>query len=265
MDGIADYQFVRQLSEVGHGVHYLAVPPERLGVSTEYVGVKIVPGADDEASLRRITRELRAFAAVDSPYLVTLLDAGRQDFYFFYATEYCELGSLSESTRELTRAEKLRAIGHAARAAHAMHEAGLVHRGIRPSNVLLKEDGARLADLGLVQALKPEASMTGIGAAFSVEYLHPSVLGGELPSPATDLWSLGLTAHKALTGKSVFGELPPNDFLLAVRKILTTKPEISAELSAAEADLITRCLSDDPFERFRTALDLAEAVDAAVA
>ena len=79
VDGIADYTFVRPLGKGSHGVLYVAVPPPRLGLDVEHVAVKVLAGGTDEDAFRRTTRELRAFAAAQSPYLVTLFDAGQQE------------------------------------------------------------------------------------------------------------------------------------------------------------------------------------------
>jgi eukaryotic-like serine/threonine-protein kinase len=260
VEGIADYQFVRPLGEAGHGLMFLAVPPPRLKVQSEYVGVKVLTGADDAARLRRTTRELRAFAAVSSPYLVSLLDAGQQDSYFFYAMEYCAGGSLESPERPLDRAAVLLAVSQAARATHALHEADLVHRGIKPSNILLADDGARLADLGLVQSLAPGQTMTGLGNMSAVEYLDPALLSGEPATRATDVWALAVTLHRGLSGEGVYGELPANDPLLSVRRVLGGKPRLSERLGPADAAVISRCLSE-PANRPRTALELAEELD----
>ena len=257
MDGIADYRFVRSLGEGGHGDFYLARPPARLQVDSEYVGIKVLAGASNADNLRRATRELRAFAAATSPFLVTLLDAGRQDDKFFYAMEYCALGSLAAPARPLERREVVVAVAQAARGAHALHQAGLIHRGIKPANVLLHESGARLADLGLVQALSPAANMTGLGSLGAVEYTEPALLSGESASPANDIWSLGVTLHRALTGEGIYGTMPMNDPLLCVRKVLSERPTISSTLSPAEAAVVAHCLARDPSERPRDAEALA--------
>ena len=86
MDRIADYQLVRSLGEGNHGEFFLATPPPRLGVDGEFVAVKVLGGSGSiDDIFRRTTRELRAFAAVKSPYLTTLLDAGQEGSHFFYA------------------------------------------------------------------------------------------------------------------------------------------------------------------------------------
>lgn len=261
MDGVADYTFVSSLGELGHGRLYLARTPQRLGLDTPLVGVKVFEQATDEDTLRRATRELRAFAAVRSPHLVTLHDAGRDGSWFYYAMEHCSGGSLAAPNRPLGRSEQLAAVSVAARGAHALHEAGMVHRGIHPGTILVTDDGARLGDLGLADVLEPTTSVTGLGPAEAVEFIDPAVLSGATASPASDIWSLGATLHKVLTGVGLYGELPTHDPLLAVRRVLTQSPRLSDELDAPEADLIRRCVLPDPEDRPRTALAFAEELE----
>jgi eukaryotic-like serine/threonine-protein kinase len=261
VDGIADYRFIRQLGEAGYGTMFLAVPPPRLHVPSGHVGVKVLRCANDDASLRRATRELRAFAAVSSAYLVKLLDAGRQDSSFFYAMEYCAGGSLAAPERALGRQDILRAVAQAARATHALNEAGLVHRGIKPSNILLSADGARLADLGLVQSLNPGQTVTGLGTVSSVEYLEPMLLSGNPAARTSDVWALGVTLHRALSGEGVYGEMPTSDPLLCVRRVLSSPPRMSSRLSDDAARIIARCVEPDPADRPQTALEFAESLE----
>jgi serine/threonine protein kinase len=258
MDGIADYRFVRPLGEGSHGTFYLAVPPARLGLAVEHVAVKVLAGATTEESVRRTTRELRAFAAARSPYLVTLFDAGQQDGLFFYSMQYFPMGSLAEPARPLKPAEILGAVSQAAMAAHALHEAGVVHRSIKPENILLQDDGARLSDLGLAEALAPNATMTGLGPIGAVEYVEPAILLGKRGSRASDIWSLGVTLHRALTGIGVYGDLPANDALFAVRTVLSSPPQLSPALDPAVAALLTTALAADPADRQRDALTFAQ-------
>jgi serine/threonine protein kinase len=257
MKGVADYTFVRTLGEGGHGVFYLATPPPRLGVDTAYVGVKVLRGANDPDGLRRATRELRAFAAAESPYLVRLLDAGRDGDFFFYATEYCEGGSLADPASPLDRAAVLTAVAQAAHGAEGLHVLGIVHRGIKPANILLHADSARLADLGLAQTFQPGQTMTALGSMTAVEYVEPGLLAGEPATPATDIWSLGVTLHRALTGHGVYGEMPASDPLLSIRKVLSKEPALSPELDPRDAAVISGCLQQSPANRPASARELA--------
>ena len=262
MQGIADYRFIRALGEGSHGTFYLAPPPPRLGLDVEHVAVKVMSGSTSEDTFRRATRELRAFASAQSPYLVTLYDAGQQDHTFFYSMQYFAGGSLAAPSRTLTRSDVLRAVAQAARAAHALHEAGLVHRSIKPENVLLDDSGARLSDLGLAQTLAPGMSVTGMGPVGAVEYMEPRILMGERGSRASDIWSLAVTLHHGLTGRGIYGDLRTHDALLAVRKVLSTKPELSPDLLPEDRALLLRCLDADLGQRPRDALVFAQQCEA---
>ncbi|MGH8905510.1 MAG: serine/threonine-protein kinase [Egibacteraceae bacterium] len=261
--GIADYQFVRFLGEGNHGAFYLAKPPARIRVEAAHVAVKVLTGSVYDDALRRLTRELQVFAAVRSPYLVTLLDAGQEGATCFYATEYYPDGSLGGPGRPLTRAEVCRAVACAARGAHALHEAGIVHRDVKPENILLTPDGARLSDVGLAQILSPGQTVTGMGPIESVEYMDPAIIRGDRASRATDIWALGATLHRVLTGKSLYGQLPhAGDPILLLRHILKNPPQLDEpNLSADEAKLIAACTAPDPARRLRTAADVAERLE----
>ena len=228
MDGIADYRFVRFIGEGGHGAFYLVTPPPRLKLDSQVVGVKLLSGLTDEDALRRATRELRAFASAQSPYLVTLLDAGREGSTFFYAMEYCPLGSLESPERPLERRETLIAVAQAARGAHALHEAGLVHRSIKPANVLLVEHGARLADLGLAHALAPTQTVTGLGSIGAWSTSSPTC------SPATRRPVLPTSGHWASRC------IAPSQAPASTARCLQTTPcSACARCSAARRSLAT--------------------------
>lgn len=249
---VADYVILRQLGEGNHGRYYLARPPARLELLDEFVALKVFGDRVGELAYDRGVRELRAFAAVRSPYLVTVYDAVLEDT-FAYAMQYFPLGSLSTPARPLARTEVHRALEHAARAAHALHEAGMAHSDIKPANVLLAEGandgtgglGGRLSDLGLARFLAPGTTLTSMGRASSVEYVDPDVIGGARPSRRTEIWALGATVHRALAGTGLYGELPDSQPLLAIRKVLGAQPQIDPALRPDEAELVRLCLAPD--------------------
>lgn len=255
---LADFRVVRLIGEGNHGRFYLAHPPARLGIDDEFVAVKVFAGQCSEDAYRRGTRELRAFAAVDSPYLARVYDAVLED-NFLYAMEYFPLGSLAAPARPLTHDDVLRAVEHAARAVHALHEGGLAHGDVKPGNVMLHENGGKLSDLGLARVFTAGAALTGMAPETSVEYLDPSLLLGEPPSRATDIWALGATLHRALSGKGLYGELPERQPLLAIRRVQTTPPTLDPVLTADEAALVLACLAA-PGSRPATALEVADRI-----
>jgi eukaryotic-like serine/threonine-protein kinase len=259
-DGIADYKFVRQLGTGSHGVFYLAHPPKRLPVATEFVAVKVLSGSSEDV-FRWAHRELAAFAAVSSPYLVTLYDAGQQGEDVYYSMEYLPDGSVAVPAEPLNRAKALRAIAQAARATHALHEAGIAHRDIKPGNVLLCPGGAKLADLGLSHVMRPGATVTRMGATGDIGYLDPGLIRGDRPSRASDVFSLGATLHYAVAGEGLYGPLPQDDPLLAVRRVISQPPTISAHVDPGVREVIAWAIAADPAQRPATALQLAERIE----
>ncbi|MGH9125073.1 MAG: serine/threonine-protein kinase [Acidimicrobiales bacterium] len=259
---IADYSLLKELGEGNYGEFYVATPPERLNLQTDYVAVKVLAGRTSEDAFRRATKELRLFSAVQSPYLVQLYDAGQEGDSFYYSMEYFPMGSLAAPARPLSREEVQRAVAHAARAAHALHEAGIVHRDIKPANVMLHDDGAKLSDLGLAQLVQPGMTVTGMGPIDSVEFMDPGIMRGARASRASDIWSLGVTLHRALTGHGVYGDLAETEPLLVMRKVLSTAPSLDPSLAPAALQLIKECLSADPADRPPTALAVAQRIEA---
>jgi serine/threonine protein kinase len=223
-DGIADYKFLRQLGAGSHGVFYLAHPPKRLPVGAEFVAVKVLSGGTSQDVFRWAHRELAAFAA-------------------------------------LSRATALVAMAHASRATHALHEAGIAHRDIKPGNVLLYPGGAKLADLGLSHVLRPGVTITRMGPAGDIGYLDPSLIRGDRPSRASDVFSLGATLHYAVAGEGLYGPLPDDDPLLAMRRVMTNPPTISARVDPDIRKVIAWAIAANPAERPATALQLAERIE----
>jgi serine/threonine protein kinase len=261
-DGIADYRFVRRLGAGNHGVFYLAERPQRLRIDAEFVAVKVLSGSNSQDTFRRATRELAAFAAVRSPYLVTLYDAGQQGDDLYYSMEYLPAGSLEDAIGALPPGQVLAAVADAARAADALHEAGIAHNDIKPANIMLHDGRAKLSDLGLSQLLTPGLTITGLGSTGSVEYLDPAIIRGEIPGRATDIFALGATLHRALSGTGLYGDLPANNAMLAMRRVLSHPAEISQNLPAGVREVIAAAIDPNPAKRPATAADLAGRIDA---
>jgi serine/threonine protein kinase len=257
---IADYELVKSLGYGSHGQFFLARKPPRLPVDVEYVAVKVFAGTSTADTFRRATRELKAFASVTSPYIVTLYDAGRHDGVIYYSMEYLSGGSLANPASDVPLAEAARHVRDAALGVAAMHSAGLAHRAIKPANILLGEGVAKLSDLGLAHVMQPGVTLTGMGPVTSIEYVDPELLQGSPANQATDVWSLGVTLHRVLTGKGIYGgELPTDDGLLALRKALVAEPHIDPSLPTPVVDLIAACLG--PAESRPSATEFAQHLD----
>jgi serine/threonine-protein kinase len=193
-----------------------------------------------------------------------MYDVGTEAGTVFYAMRHEPAGSLSVPARELSRREQLRAVATAARGAHEMHEAGLAHRGIGPTNVLLGPAGAVLAEPAVGHLLTHGHTLTGLGAgarAGRLEFVAPELMRGRPAGRASDIWSLGVTLHLLLTGHGLFPALVSADPFTAVRIYLRSRPEPGEDLTDGERAVIVRALHPYPADRYRTAVDLADAVE----
>ena len=262
MDRVADYVFLRELGRGEHSQVYLARTPRRLGIAADTVAVKVMslPGTDGFDAL---ADELSLFAALGSPQLVPMYDVGMDAGVVFYAMRHEPLGSLSAPARELTRRERLHAVARAARGAHEMHEAGLVHRGIGPTNILLDKDGGVLGEPAVGHLLTHGHTLgLGTGArAGRLELVDPELMSGRPAGRATDIWSLGVTLHLALTGHGLFPSLVSADPFTAVRIYLRSHPEPGENLADGERAVVVTALHPDPTRRHSTAAEFAEAVE----
>lgn len=260
---VADYRIQRLIGSGSNGTVLLARPPTRLGTVAEYVAVKIL-GPTADAIFDRVVHELRVAAGARSPYLASMSEVGLDGTTLFVVSDYQPRGSLSAPGRPLSTQEVLLAVANTASAAHALHEVGVVHGAIRPQNVLIGPHNALLADLSLTRILQPGLTVTGLGSVSSVEYLDPAVLRGSGSSRASDIWALGATVHRALSGVGLYGELPDNQPVAAIRRVTGGAPTIATNLPPAAAELISACLAPVP-ARPPTAAVVADQLYAAAA
>ena len=260
---IADYEPVEQLGSGNHGQVWTARPPDRLGAGVATVVVKVFNRIVDEAEFQRVAEELRVYAAARSPHLVTLYEVARHGDRLVLAMEHFPRGSLHHGRTGLGAKEIVTAVIHAARGAHDLHEAGIVHREIKPANIMLTETGAKLGDLGLSHVVSPGQTVTGVGVS-SVETMEPGIVRGEKATRGSDIWSLGAALHQALTGRSVFGDIPDSSLIAVLRHVMTTPPQLAeGEIRPEHLTIIRRCLDPDRMNRYPTALALAQDLEQA--
>jgi serine/threonine protein kinase len=263
MTGIADYEFLDPLGRGNHGRFFLARTPERLGLGGEQCAVKVLDRNVTDQEFRRVASELRVFVALRSECLADPFEVGYQHGALYIAMSQYPDGSLFSPPARLDPAAIAGIVADAARGAHALHEVGVVHRAIKPANILLAGDSGRLSDLGLGQVIAPGLTSTGLGSIGTVEFMEPDIIWGEAAARASDIWSLGITLHRVLVGESVYGEIPEGDSARAFQHVLHTAPELHDGLPATMRTVIQRCTADRRSDRFATAEELADALDRA--
>ena len=199
------YRLMEALGEGAAGVVYRAVDGQGTEVALKVIRPEMTR---DEGSRKRLAHEIRALREFRHAHLVPLLDAGEADGVSFIAFAYVA-GSETLSSRleregvfdPTTVVRLARQIGSAL---DAMHEAGMVHRDVKPSNVILSGDQALLSDLGLVRGAGYTALTRPGRVLGTADYLAPELIRGVTASSASDLYALGCTLFECAVGTPPF-------------------------------------------------------------
>ena len=255
---------VEELEPVGRGgfaVVYRGWQPEY----QRYVAVKVLEPSTDPAVVGRFRREVRAMGAVsDHPNVVPIYGAGVVDGRGYMVMPLLSGGTLDDKIRSgpLDAPEVVR-IGRAlADALAASHQIGLLHRDVKPANVLFTAYGdPQLADFGIARFADATATYTGFAA--TVAYAAPEVLQGEPATPASDVYSLGATLHAALRGEAPFRRVDGEPAVATAMRVLWDEPAHlkAAGVPAALAAVVERAMAKDPALRYPTAQALRHALD----
>ncbi len=234
------------------------------------VAVKVLPGwmvASDSQRVEQFLREARSAAQLQHPHVVTIYQVGQQGEHYFVAMEYMGGGSLQDLLNQGQRLSPQAAatvIRQAVRGLAAAHRVGIIHRDVKPSNLLMTEDGiVKVADFGL--AGRMEVAAEG-GLATVVEgtprYIAPELCLGHAPSPASDIYALGMTWYAMLTGSAAFsGKDSSEIFRKHVRAPVPDVTQIRPDVPPTHTSLITQCLSKLPEDRFESAAHLLTGLD----
>jgi serine/threonine protein kinase len=177
------------------------------------VALKIVEAdvARDPVVRERLRREARAVAALDHPNVVPLYEAGEADGTVYIVTRWVEgteLGTLLHERGPLAPADAADAAAQIADALQLAHEKGLIHRDVKPSNVLMTADGhVYLTDFGLAKRAETAAGLTGADQVLgTVDYVAPEQIEGSEPDARGDIYSLGCMLYEMLTGEAPYAD-----------------------------------------------------------
>jgi eukaryotic-like serine/threonine-protein kinase len=227
-----------------------------------HVAVKILT-RDDVDAIARFLREAEMQARLSHPHICAILGGGRlADGRLFLALELLDEGTLSEAAERLPLAERVRLVREAALGLHAAHAQGLIHRDVKPANILLGRHADRrlracIADFGAARAFdRSIMSVSGIGIG-TPEYMAPEQMDGAADR-RTDVYGLGATLFRLVTGRAPYAGSTA-EVLLAVRRAGPPRVrDIEPEAPAALQTIIGRAMEREPRDRYENALALAD-------
>ena len=218
----------------------------------------------DPGFLERFRAEARHAALVNHEGIANVFDYGEEDGSAYLVMELVPgeaLSAILERERVLSSDRVLDIVAQTAMALQAAHAAGLVHRDIKPGNLLITPDGrVKITDFGIAR-IADQVPLTATGQVMgTVQYLSPEQASGHPASPTTDIYSLGIVAYEALAGRRPFtGE---SQVAIAMAQINETPPELPATVAEPVRNLVYACIAKNPADRPSSAAHLARAAQA---
>ena len=215
----------------------------------------------DEILLQRFVQEFDIISSIDHPNVVKIYDRGFSDRHAYIAMEYFPDGSLAEVIpRGLSARQALSLLAQAASALREVHGRGIVHRDIKPGNLMARADGSIvLADFGIAKRLGDDLGRTRQGELYGTPYyVSPEQIEGNPATMQSDIYSLGIIFHEMLTGQRPF-EAESVSGVIALH-VSAPRPKLPETLAEYQR-LLDRMLAVDPRSRFKSADAMLEAID----
>jgi serine/threonine-protein kinase len=254
---IGRYAILRTLGGGGMGVVYLAEDP----ILKRKLAIKIVRGAQQEHMLTRFQREVEISAKLIHPNVVTVLDAGEEPGVGpFLAMEYVDGEGLDRLAQRgaLNVVQRLRVLIHTAAALEAAHDVGIIHRDVKPANVMVARNGlAKLTDFGIARSRDTETlTETGVFVG-TYAYTAPEIVRGAEASPATDAYALTVMAMELFTGVRPHQGATTQALLY---NIAHAPPTMPARLDERWRAVFERALAKEPEARHPSMAHFLEAL-----
>ena len=260
---LGDYELVEEIGRGGQGVVFRA----RQKSLNRTVALKVISLGQwaSKAHLRRFRLEAEAAAKLEHPGIVPIHEVGERDGSCYFSMKFIEGGQLDEVARRqpmpIRQAAEL--IGKVARTVHYAHEHGILHRDIKPGNILLDAKGEpHLTDFGLARLVESESSVTQtLDVLGTPSYMAPEQAVGNnaAVSSATDVYGLGAVFYQLLTGQPPFAGGATYE---TIKLLLDTEPKqprlISPKIDRDLSTICLKCLEKDQKRRYSSALALAE-------
>lgn len=262
------YRLERVIGRGGMGVVYLAEHRHlRRRVALKLLDPEL---ADDAEFRERFLRESRVAASLDHPSVVTVHDAGEADGHLYIAMQYLDGTDLAQMLREQGALEPARALailGQVADALDTAHAAGVVHRDVKPGNVLIDERRAYLTDFGLTRRISSDSALTRRGDFVgTVDYMSPEQIQGAALDGRADVYSLGCVLYHALAGSVPYPRASEVSVIYAhMQEPPPSVVSASGALPSALDAVVARALAKRRDHRYGTCGELIAAAEAALA
>jgi class 3 adenylate cyclase len=258
---VQGYRVVSKIGRGGSSVVYLA---ERESDQQQVV-LKILDATAgmDEILLQRFVQEFDIISSINHPNVVKIYDRGFSDRHAYIAMEYFPNGSLVEVIRQgLTGRQALSLLAQAASALREVHSRGVIHRDIKPGNLMARDDGSIvLADFGIAKKLDDDRNRTRHGELYGTPYyVSPEQIEGDPATAQSDIYSLGIIFHEMLTGQRPF-EAESVSGLIALH-VSAPRPQLPEALAEYQG-ILDRMIAVDPRKRYKSAEELIEGIDQA--
>ena len=266
---IGRFRIMEQLGQGGMGVVFRALE-ENLG---REVALKVIAPhfAHDPDFRERFTREARAQASLESAHVVAVYAHGEEGGYLYIASQLIldgDLGQLIRSAGVPPLVDALDVIEQVASGLSDAHEAGLIHRDIKPGNVLVRLRGnsvrAYLADFGIARRIDADATRLGSSAVGTPSYMAPELHGGAPASVATDVYSLGCLLWVALTGTPPY--TGSSEYQIVGAHISQPVPQLTGTSPMVQATnrILRFAMAKEPAQRYRSAAAMRADLQAAL-
>jgi eukaryotic-like serine/threonine-protein kinase len=251
---IRGYRVLRRIGEGGMAKVYLAEREEtKLQLVLKVLDARVM---SDEHFLQRFLRECRIISKVQNEHVVAIYDHGVTDDCAFLAMEYFGGGDLkARIAAGISSAQALKILMQIAKALDTVHGAGVVHRDLKPQNIMFRE-GNRLAlvDFGLAKEVDAKSTVTHAGMVLATPlYMSPEHYAGARQDERSDLYSVGVILYEMLTGKPPF--TASNAPALAYQHVNSPVPRLPQRLSGYQG-IVDRLMAKKPEERFQSAREL---------
>ena len=264
---LGHYEIVAELGRGGMGVVYKGFEP----ALNRFVAIKeLSPSlAHDPQLVERFLREARSMAALNDPHIIQIYFIGQENGQPFFVMEFVEGESLSGLLKREGRLQPevaLKILHQTAQGLATAHDAGVIHRDIKPGNLMLSSRGqVKIADFGIALATQDlSKKLTSTGEFVGTPgYLSPEVCLGKPVDQRSDVFSLGIVLFEMLSGKTPFSDESPLGLMLEVVKAeIPDVRQLNEAVDTQTASILAKMLAKDPQERFQNCHDLAAALQA---